>query len=405
MSSLRLAMKLSLQETGVSSGTLKKPLQETGISSGGDGSGGGKKKKKERGPGRRRRHPRQSGRKLLKNAPINAERSQDHQHDQIDFEGKSKHEQYRQNKWKEMFKRLQGYRREHDGCCNVPVNYSQDLKLGRWVLQQRRKYKDGLLAKEQCDLLEAIGFEWSTRSIMRQKWPKMFARLQAYQREHNGSCNVPGQYHRDLRLAKWVSWQRYCYKKGSLAKERCDQLKAIGFEWLADGEESLQDSWTNMFERLQAHQKEHKGSCNLPGLYSKYPKLGKWVDNQRYRYKTGRLNQERIDQLEAIGFEWTCNRVQSLRDQWTSMLKRLQDYQNDHDGSCNVPHEHSRDPQLAKWVKTQRYMYRKGVLAKERRDQLEAIGFQWTVDGARASTQASKTKPPDGPEERRWGWV
>ena len=103
MSSLRLAMKLSLQETGVSSGTLKKPLQETGISGGGDGSGGGKKKKKERGPGRRRRHPRQSGRKLLKNAPINAERSQDHQHDQIDFEGKSKLDQYRQNKWKEMF--------------------------------------------------------------------------------------------------------------------------------------------------------------------------------------------------------------------------------------------------------------------------------------------------------------
>ena len=68
-------------------------------------------------------------------------------------------EQSRQDQRTKMFKRLQVYKHEHDGCCHVPYRWHQDTKLGRWVLEQRQNYKKGTLQKERHDLLVAIGFE------------------------------------------------------------------------------------------------------------------------------------------------------------------------------------------------------------------------------------------------------
>ena len=73
------------------------------------------------------------------------------------------------------------------------------------------------------------------------------------------------------------------------------------------------------------------------------------------------------------------------------------------------------------WVKNQRSHYKKDLLAKERCDQLEAIGFQWKITGfgfdwkligARASTQSqpplsnSKAEQTETREPPlRWSWI
>ena len=238
------------------------------------------------------------------------------------------------------------------------------------------------------------------------QWTKILKRLQAYQQEHNGSCNVPRQYDPDPQLATWVMNQRHQYKKGVLAKERCDQLDAIGFEWKSTRrEQSLEKQWTKMFKRLQEYQQEYNG--NMPKGYYQDPKLGRWVHKQRFLYKKGLLSKERFDQLEAIDFQWA-----QYNGWWAEMLKRLQAYQQEHDGSCNVPYRYPPDPQLGRWVSEQCERYNKGLLAKERCDQLEAIGFQWTLKGARASTQVqpplskvSKTKKTVTQEPLRWCWI
>ena len=80
------------------------------------------------------------------------------------------------------------------------------------------------------------------------KWNKMLTRLQAYQQEHNGSCNVPKNYRQGPKLGRWVDWQRTRYRKGLLTKERFDQLEAIGFQWTL----REQTEWTKI---LQHHRK------------------------------------------------------------------------------------------------------------------------------------------------------
>ena len=246
---------------------------------------------------------------------------------------------------------------------------------------------------------------------VQERWNQMFKRLQAYQQKNNGKTNVPKRYEQDPQLGNWVNKQRVNYKKGLLAKERCYQLEGIGFEWKPSHFLAFDDQqWTNMFKRLQAYQLAHEGSCDLPMQYGRDPKLGIWVRNQRYRYKKGLLPKERCDQLEAIGFEWTGHggwgpAGQACQYQWTKMFNRLQSYQQEHDGSCHVPTQYHPDPQLSNWVRRQRLNYKKGLLAKERCDLLEAMGFQWTLSGAPESTRLQSPLSTETQEPRRWAWI
>ena len=276
---------------------------------------------------------------------------------------------HQKSEWGEMFKKLKAYQQEHNGDCNVPRRYRRDPTLGRWVHWQRNRYKRGMLTKERHDRLESIGFQLTVRE--QSGWTEMFKRLQAYQQGPRG-------YRPDPHLGTWVSRQRHLYKKGLLLKERLDKLEEIGFQWTV----LERTEWTEMFKRLQTYQREHNGSCNVPEQYHPDPQLGNWVQNQRKNHKKGSLLKERHDQLQAVGFQWTPKRERehSLQEQeqWNEMFKRLQAYKQENNGSCNVPRGYQQDPQLSVWVGNQRQNYKKGLLNKERCDQLEAVGFQQT---------------------------
>lgn len=111
------------------------------------------------------------------------------------------------------------------------------------------------LTEERKEKLDKMGFVWSLRSKRAEEhWEYMFAELMAYKEEF-GHCMVPSRFEKNLRLGKWVEFQRYEYTKLSRAKEAC-----------------------------------LKGNIDAEQLHSK--SLGI------------RLTGERIQRLEEIGFEW-----------------------------------------------------------------------------------------------------
>ena len=59
-----------------------------------------------------------------------------------------------------MFAALEDYRRA-TGHCDVPQAWSENRKLGNWVMMQRAAYKAGRLDGEQIERLQAIGFRFS----------------------------------------------------------------------------------------------------------------------------------------------------------------------------------------------------------------------------------------------------
>ncbi|KAL9189803.1 hypothetical protein ACHAXT_009478 [Thalassiosira profunda] len=146
-------------------------------------------------------------------------------------------------------------------------------------------------------------------------------------------------------------------------------------------EEHNNQYWNEKYEQLKAYRAYH-GHCNVPQRYGNDPQLGRWVKKQRYLYKKGKLSVERTQLLDDIEFEWNAERDRDISrfssddELWGERLEQLRAYKEEH-GDCNVPKRYAL---LGKWVQWQRYLYKKGKLADERKERLEEIGFNWVGD-------------------------
>ena len=128
-----------------------------------------------------------------------------------------------------------------------------------------------------------------------ERWNVRFNELVQYKAKH-GDCNVP---QRQGKLGNWVRRQRQAYMANSLAQDHINQLNSIGFKW-AMKESVPTVPWETRFNELFQYKTKH-GDCNVP---SSQGKLGTWVRAQRKAYKANSLAQDRIDQLNGIGFNW-----------------------------------------------------------------------------------------------------
>lgn len=148
------------------------------------------------------------------------------------------------------------------------------------------------------------------RPYQAEKWHEKYEELVEY-RKQNGNAMVPHTYPTNPPLARWVKRQRHqrvLQKRGdprsSCTPERVALLDSLGFVW-----DSHEVSWLQRLDELQAYKKEN-GHCLVPSTFPKNAQLATWVKCQRRQYKlfaenkTSNITQERIDQLNEIGFEW-----------------------------------------------------------------------------------------------------
>jgi hypothetical protein len=126
------------------------------------------------------------------------------------------------------------------GHCLVPLNYSADPKLGRWVANQRSSWKvyhqrgkPSPMTAERMLELESVGFEWRPNY---DTWNERFEQLREF-KVHFGNCLVPSKYSANPKLGRWVSKQRSMYrlcqegKPSHITAERIRELESIGFKW------------------------------------------------------------------------------------------------------------------------------------------------------------------------------
>ncbi len=266
--------------------------------------------------------------------------------------------------WEEMFTMLKEYK-DKQGNCNVPQRWKANEQLGKWVSQQRVRYKKGVLIVDQIKRLEDIGFEWERKGAY---WEEMFTMLKEY-KDKQGNCNVPQRWKANEQLGSWVNAQRQYYRKGIsiLSKDQIKRLEDIGFVW-----DTLKTRWEELFEVLKKYKKDH-GDCNVPTNWTENMQLSNWVAVQRRNYKNKILTDDNINCLENIGFEWGV-----LESQWEEMFEELKKYKENH-GNCNVPKYWSKNKRLGNWVSVQRSKYKNGKLGDDNINRLENIGFEWKV--------------------------
>ena len=266
--------------------------------------------------------------------------------------------------WEEMFKRLVAYKNTK-GDCNVPNDWSENPTLGNWVCTQRIFRKKGKLDENRIQRLDAIGFVWDTLDAA---WEEKFLELKLFQKSY-GHCNVPKIWSENQQLANWVGRQRRSKSQGKLSSPHIQRLSEIGLIW-----DTLDAAWEDKFVSLKTFKKTY-GHCNVPNGYFEDTQLGTWVERQRRLKKKGKLNENRIQQLEQIGFIWNPSNLA-----WEKMFTALLTYKQKY-GHCNVPQKWVENPQLATWVGEQRSCKKQGTLSQARIQRLSEIGFVWhTLD-------------------------
>lgn len=206
--------------------------------------------------------------------------------------------------WEDSLAEVAAYKAKEENC-EIPLNYPENPKLGRFVNAMRTQRNKGTLSAERIAKLDALGFVWaSSRKTLVDgggisiEWQARFEDLLRYKETH-GDCDVPAKWRENPQLGNWVSQQRQNRKTGTLHPERQRRLDEIGFDWRSD---SHKEEWAARFEQLKAY-KARFGDCRVPVKWPENPRLGVWLTNQRHRLKSGTLSPEKEKLLVELGFE------------------------------------------------------------------------------------------------------
>mmetsp|Transcript_21006 Transcript_21006/g.44975 ORF Transcript_21006/g.44975 Transcript_21006/m.44975 type:complete len:442 (+) Transcript_21006:184-1509(+) len=253
--------------------------------------------------------------------------------------------------WEERYDQLKNYFDTY-GDSNVPLKQGS---LGGWVQYQRRSKKD--LSTIQKDKLEQLNFIWNMKD---HRWRAKYEELRQFVHQFNHS-HVPSTG--DLKaLQAWCGTQRQLYRRkysesatqrdvvSALTDERESLLEKIGFDFNKNHEHT----WLQRLRQLKEYKRQH-GHVNLG---KKDGVLGAWADTQRteYRFRVAdhhsHLTDERIEELEALGFAWSIREAQ-----WNENYDNVMRYLTKEDRSSRAKYIRLT-PSLAVWLRDQKVLYR-----------------------------------------------
>ncbi len=256
-----------------------------------------------------------------------------------------------EHEWQNRYQELKQYV-EQNGDALVPQSHPI---LGSWIGSQRNSRKAGKLSDDRIKLLNEIGFIWDP---FEHEWQIRYQELRQYV-EQNGDALVPRSH---PTLGLWVKQQRSAYNNSKLSTERIKRLNIIGFSW-----DPIEQEWQIRYQELKQYI-EQNGDALVP---ISHPTLGSWIGSQRNSRKAGKLSDDRIKLLDAIGFLWDPH-----EEKWQKQYRELKKYIKDN-GNHLVP---SDNPIIGRWVVKQRSMYSQGKLSQNRIKLLNEIGFIWDLD-------------------------
>ncbi|HLY10429.1 MAG TPA: helicase associated domain-containing protein [Planctomycetota bacterium] len=216
----------------------------------------------------------------------------------------------------------------------------------------------------------------SRDSLARVPWEERLDELLAFRDQH-GHCNVPRGWRENPSLSYWVINQRGLLRNGELSPDRARRLEESGVFWAvaADRHDSRALAWARMLRRLA----DFKNGLAHPGSDGDRPpnrKVARWLANQRYLMRSGRLPEDRRRKLESLGVLWYVDRGRSnARDRaWERRYSEVKTITT-RDGRCDAALDRSKHPTLSRWIAYQLRRLRQNALPEDRRRRLQDLGL------------------------------
>jgi hypothetical protein len=288
---------------------------------------------------------------------------------------------------------------------HLKVTDKLDKKLASYcnnVRQARRKPDAGIMniTEEKIAALDEIGFVWNVtdRTGAKKVEPKSFEErveeLKAY-KEKYGDTNVTPK--RDKSLSNFVKSVRSARKNPNSSRlvneARIAMLDAIGFRW----ETTQPISFDVRLEQLREFKEKH-GHLRVTSKLDK--QLAPWCSNMRAARRNPEasgilMSQERIDALDAIGFEWEVpNQSDKTDEMFQGYLKELIEFKRVN-GNLDVPPESAELYEYCEKLKKAKLdpNLARGFLSFDMLTSLNSIGFPWAEPQAPMEVQTTEPLP------------
>lgn len=267
--------------------------------------------------------------------------------------------------WAMFFELAKEYYQKY-GNLNVNIKYATEdgVKLGIWISSQRYAYSKNKLSEERIHRLESIGMSWQ-RDISR--WEEGYLHAADYFEVNQTLNPTVGYTSADgFPLGVWVSAQRRKYQSGKLSDERINRLEKLKIDW-----NPIEALWQEGYANAMEYRKIYGNLyANSSYITDDGYKLGTWLNNQRTKYRTGKLSYEHIELLNKIDMVWSKN-----ESKWYQGYSYASEYFTKNN-NLNIPQDYVTDDgyKLGEWLGSQRRQCRNGKLDAERQERLENIG-------------------------------
>ena len=133
--------------------------------------------------------------------------------------------------WNIAYHILKEYISKHNKIPQQKYITEDGFSIGQWVRHQKFRYKRNKLSEERMKLLEQLPY-WNQGHTNKSIWEQKYHILKEYISKHN---TVPKQRFRTedgFYIGKWVTEQRYCFKKNKLSEERISLLEQLpNWKW------------------------------------------------------------------------------------------------------------------------------------------------------------------------------
>ncbi len=301
----------------------------------------------------------------------------------------SNHIETEAQRWERLYAELVAFKEQHGHTRAHRRNHSNTME--QWCKQQRLLRREGRLAPEREERLQALGFAWvlPNLSIFRpmegdaDHWEKRYAELVVFELQH-GHTRAHRRNHSPA-LEIWCKVQRARQLDGRMTPTQRGRLEVLGFAWELQPQTNFltpaqSDAyWAKRLAELEAF-RERYGQVRVSKRDAAWPGLGGWLEKQRSVWRAGTLPPERVARLEALGVESQImtDRVPGTEAaaRWEKRCAELMRFREQY-GHCDVPSILVGNQVLADWVHSQRSNHRLGRMTRQHRERLEAVGFTW----------------------------
>jgi hypothetical protein len=152
--------------------------------------------------------------------------------------------------------------------------------------------------------------------------------------------------------------------------EKKKKLEKIGFIWhgeaLKEQQKKYDDIWEHNFNKYVAYTKK-TGQLQVSLKIDRA--LQRWTCEQRKKWLSGRLDEDKMDKLSSVEFPWNLH-----ESYWMRKYSELVAFKKEF-GHTRVQWRWEHNPQLGQWVSRTRL--HKYSLTKQQIKLLDKIGFDW----------------------------